>query len=136
MQALLEPFERTHRIGQEIRQGGVRLVGTSGTVTTVAGIALKLDRYKRGAIDGALLPRAVFMGGLSTIRSLGRDGLMQHPCIGPDRVDFVLPGCAIFAAIARLWPAPDLAVADRGLREGMLLRLIRASRARPQSRRL
>ncbi len=135
VQALLEPFERTHRIGQEIRQGGVRLVGTSGTVTTVAGIAMKLDRYKRGAIDGALLPRAVFMDGLSTIRSLGRAGLMQHPCIGPDRVDFVLPGCAIFAAIARLWPAPDLAVADRGLREGMLLRLIRASRARPQSRR-
>ncbi len=135
VQALLEPFERTHRIGQEIRQGGVRLIGTSGTVTTVAGIALKLDRYRRGAIDGALLPRAMFEDALASIRALGREGLMHHPCIGPDRVDFVLPGCAIFAAIARLWPAPDLAVADRGLREGMLLRLIRASRVRtPQQR--
>ena len=55
---------------------------------------------------------------------------MQHPCVGPERVDFVLPGCAVFAAITRIWPAPKVVVADRGLREGMLLRMIRADRAR------
>ena len=61
---------------------------------------------------------------------LGRDGLARHPCVGPDRADFVLPGCAIFAAIHRLWPAAEVVVADRGLREGMLLRMIRADRGR------
>ncbi|MCF3948579.1 Ppx/GppA family phosphatase [Acidiphilium sp. AL] len=130
VKALLRPFEQIHRIGQEIRQGGVRLVGTSGTVTTIAGIALNLDRYRRGAIDGAVLPRGQVADGLASICAMGRAGLAQHPCIGPDRVDFVLPGCAIFAAIEEMWPTQDLAVADRGLREGMLMRMIRSARSR------
>lgn len=132
IKTLLHPFEQTHRIIQEIRHGGVRLIGTSGTVTTVAGIALNLDRYRRGAIDGAVLTREQITTGLATIRALGRAGLAEHPCIGPDRTDFVLPGCAIFAAIESMWPTPDLAVADRGLREGMLMRLIRNARSRPR----
>nr|WP_288051534.1 Ppx/GppA phosphatase family protein [Acidiphilium sp.] len=132
VKALLRPFEETHRISQEIRMGGVRLVGTSGTVTTIAGIALNLDRYRRGAIDGTVLPHDVVAAGLESIRAMGRARLTEHPCIGADRVDFVLPGCAIFAAIEEMWPAADLAVADRGLREGMLMRLIRNARSRPR----
>lgn len=132
IKSLLRPFEQIHRIGQEIRQGGVRLIGTSGTVTTIAGIALNLDRYRRGAIDGAVLAREQVAGGLAAIRAMGPSGLAEHPCIGPDRVDFVLPGCAIFAAIEDMWPASELAVADRGLREGMLMRLIRTARAKPR----
>jgi exopolyphosphatase/guanosine-5'-triphosphate,3'-diphosphate pyrophosphatase len=127
--ALLQPFEAIHRIGQEIRQNGVRLVGTSGTVTTLAGIVLNLERYRRGLIDGTVLSHERVDDGLETVMRLGREGLSQHPCIGPDRVDFVLPGCAIFAAIAAIWPAPELVIADRGLREGMLLRMIRAARS-------
>ena len=61
--------------------------------------------------------------------------LALHPCVGPERADFVMPGCAIYAAIASMWPAPDVVVADRGLREGMLLRMIRADRARLDRRR-
>jgi len=124
---LLRPFEAVHRIGQEIRQGGVMMIGTSGTVTTLAGVSLKLDRYRRGAIDGASLSRAQVDEALIEARLLGREGLSRHPCIGADRVDFVLPGCAIFAAIHELWQAPALTVADRGLREGMLMRLMRAA---------
>jgi exopolyphosphatase/guanosine-5'-triphosphate,3'-diphosphate pyrophosphatase len=123
---LLRPFEAVHRIGQEIRQGKVMMLGTSGTVTTLAGVSLKLDRYRRGAIDGATLSREQVDEALTEARSLGREGLSRHPCIGADRVDFVLPGCAIFAAIHELWQAPALTVADRGLREGMLMRLMRA----------
>jgi len=125
---LLRPFEEVHRIGQEIRQGGVRMIGTSGTVTTLAGVSLKLDRYRRGVIDGAALSREAVDEALTEARSLGREGLGRHPCIGLDRVDFVLPGCAIFAAIHELWQAPELVVADRGLREGMLMRLMRAEK--------
>jgi exopolyphosphatase/guanosine-5'-triphosphate,3'-diphosphate pyrophosphatase len=125
--AMLRPFEAVHRIGQEIRQGGVIMVGTSGTVTTLAGVSLKLERYRRGLVDGITLGRSAVDEALAEARALGREGLSRHPCIGADRVDFVLPGCAIFAAIHELWQVPELIVADRGLREGMLMRLIRGS---------
>ncbi len=122
--ARLAPFERVHCIGHEIRQGGVFLLGTSGTVTTLAGLALDLPRYSRPRVDGAVLTHAEATAAVDRLRAMGRDGLAAHPCVGPDRADFVLPGCAIFAAIHRLWPAPQVVVADRGLREGMLLRMM------------
>ncbi len=130
----LLPFEQVHRIGQEIRQGGVRLLGTSGTVTTLAGIVLALKHYSRPAVDGVILSRAAAAGALAELRAMGRSGLVAHPCVGPDRADFVLPGCAIFEAIQSLWPAEEVMVADRGLREGLLMRLIRADRVRNGTR--
>ena len=131
----LRPFEKVHCIAREIREGGVRLLGTSGTVTTLAGVALNLERYRRLAVDGVELCRQEAADALSHLCNLGREGLSLHPCVGPDRVEFVLPGCAVFAAIARLWPAPHVIVADRGLREGVLLRLMRADRQRQNRRR-
>ena len=131
----LQAFEKVHCIAREIRDGGVRLLGTSGTVTTLAGVALNLERYRRLAVDGVELCSQEAGNALLHLRGLGREGLMLHPCVGPDRVEFVLPGCAVFAAITRVWPAPHVIVADRGLREGLLLRLIRADRARQQRRR-
>jgi exopolyphosphatase/guanosine-5'-triphosphate,3'-diphosphate pyrophosphatase len=125
--ALLRPFEAVHRISQEIRQGGVLMIGTSGTVTTLAGISLKLDRYRRDLIDGISMTRDAVDDALIHARELGRSGLTNHPCIGADRVEYVLPGCAIFAAIQELWPTPAITVADRGLREGLLLRMMRAA---------
>ncbi|HQT47736.1 MAG TPA: Ppx/GppA family phosphatase [Acidocella sp.] len=130
--AMLRPFEAVHRIAQEIRQGGVLMVGTSGTVTTLAGMSLKLDRYRRGLVDGISMTREAVDMALTEARALGREGLGRHPCIGGERVDFVLPGCAIFAAIHEMWQVPELMVADRGLREGMLMRLMRTT---PQGRR-
>jgi exopolyphosphatase/guanosine-5'-triphosphate,3'-diphosphate pyrophosphatase len=124
---LLRPFEAVHHISKEIRQGGVVMVGTSGTVTTLAGVSLKLERYRRDLIDGVTMSREALDETLTHTRELGRDGLMSHPCIGADRVEYVLPGCAIFAAIHELWHTPHLTVADRGLREGMLMRLMRAA---------
>jgi exopolyphosphatase / guanosine-5'-triphosphate,3'-diphosphate pyrophosphatase len=126
----LAPFERVHCIGQEIRQGGVMLLGTSGTVTTLAGLAMDLPRYSRPRVDGAVLSGGEACEAVEQLRAMGRERLAQHPCVGPERADFVLPGCAIFAAIHRRWPAPQVVVADRGLREGMLLRMMRSERAR------
>jgi exopolyphosphatase/guanosine-5'-triphosphate,3'-diphosphate pyrophosphatase len=128
--AQLRPFERLHCIGHEIRQGGVRFLGTSGTVTTLAGIALDLPHYSRTAVDGTVLSQEMAAAAVRRLRRLGSGGLAAHPCVGRDRADFVLPGCAIFAAIQKLWPVGEIVVADRGLREGMLLRLIRAERRR------
>lgn len=113
----------------------MRLLGTSGTVTTLAGVALNLVRYRRVAVDGIELCSKEAADALSYLCTLGREGLTQHPCVGPDRVEFVLPGCAVFAAITRIWPAPHVIVADRGLREGVLLRLMRADRLRQGRRR-
>jgi exopolyphosphatase/guanosine-5'-triphosphate,3'-diphosphate pyrophosphatase len=131
----LHAFEKVHCIAREIRDGGVRLLGTSGTVTTLAGVALNLERYRRLAVDGVALCRQEAADALAHLRALGRDGLMLHPCVGPERVEFVLPGCAVFAAITRVWPAPHVIVADRGLREGVLLRLMRSDRLRHGRRR-
>ncbi|MDR3538727.1 MAG: Ppx/GppA phosphatase family protein [Acetobacteraceae bacterium] len=127
----LAQFESIHCIGHEIRNGGVRLLGTSGTVTTLAGVALGLARYRRPLVDGVALTARAAADAVASLHAMGREGLAAHPCVGPERVDFVLPGCAVFAAITKIWPAPEVIVADRGLREGMLLRMIRADRGRP-----
>lgn len=131
----LAGFDAVHSIGREIQAGGVRLMGTSGTVTTLAGVVLALPRYRRPLVDGQTLDCHAADAALGDLFALGRAGLAAHPCVGPDRVDFVLPGCAVYAAIRRVWPAPRLTVADRGLREGMLLRMMRADRA-PRRRHL
>jgi exopolyphosphatase/guanosine-5'-triphosphate,3'-diphosphate pyrophosphatase len=132
VRALLASFERIHCIGHEVRLGGVRLLGTSGTVTTLAGVALNLARYRRPMVDGVTLSAADAHAALKLLRGLGREGLNRHPCVGPERSAFVLPGCAIFEAISTVWPAPDVTVADRGLREGMLLRMMRHGASRPR----
>ena len=123
--ARLQAFERVHCIGHEIRCGGVQLLGTSGTVTTLAGVVLGLTRYRRAQVDGVAISGADADRAMAALQALGQEGLARHPCIGPDRAEFALPGCAIFAAIHRLWPAERIVVADRGLREGMLLRMMR-----------
>ncbi len=121
----LAAFEAVHCIGTEIRAGGVCALGTSGTVTTLAGIARDLPRYHRSLIDGSVLSRPAADRALAAVVAMGADRLAGHPCVGVDRVPYVLPGCAVFEAIRRVWPLDDVIVADRGLREGMLLRLMR-----------
>ena len=136
--AHLQAFDRLHCIGQEIRAGGVRLMGTSGTVTTLAGVVMALPRYRRPLVDGSTLDCEAADAALGDLFAMGRAALAAHPCVGPDRVDFVLSGCAIYAAIRRIWPTKTLRVADRGLREGILMRMMRADRAiarRPAPRR-
>ncbi|UFN50921.1 Ppx/GppA family phosphatase [Roseomonas sp. OT10] len=130
----LEAFDSVHCIRQEIRAGGVRMMGTSGTVTTLAGIALALPRYSRPLVDGQVLASDQADDALDRLRAMGPCGMARHPCIGPERAEFVLPGCAIYAGIRHIWPTEELTVCDRGLREGMLLRLMRGQRG--PSRRL
>ena len=134
--AALAPFEAVHRIAHEIGAGGVRLLGTSGTVTTLAGEALGLTRYRRPLVDGVTLPTEDAADAALRLRALGPAGLRAHPCVGPERERLLLAGCAIFEAIRRRWPASELLVADRGLREGLLVRLRQgrtAARASPRA---
>lgn len=140
---LLRPFEAVHCIAHEIHRHlsgnshstPVCLLGTSGTTTTLAALALHLPHYSHRLVDGAVLTLDAVDRALEKLLALGRVGLLDHPCIGPERTPFVLPGAAIFTALREAWPAPHLVVADRGLREGMLLRLVQAN-GRPHARRL
>lgn len=100
------------------------MVGTSGTVTCLAGVHLKLDKYRRDAVDGAWLSRAETKETVALLNSLGPDGRSKLPTIGPDRAHLMLSGCAILDAALDVFPLQKLRVADRGLREGLLLSMM------------
>lgn len=99
---------------------GFHLIGTSGTVTTLAGVHLGLQKYDRRKVDGVWLSDAEVSAMQAKLLSWDFAGRASNPCIGPDRADLVLAGCAILEAIRRRWPSPRMRVADRGLREGLL----------------
>ncbi|MFQ5953789.1 MAG: Ppx/GppA phosphatase family protein [Kiloniellales bacterium] len=122
--AALRTFEATHGIAGQVAAGRVQMLGTSGTVTTVAAVHLRLPRYDRSAVDGTFLDFADAERVGRDLALAGHPGRMAQPCIGRDRADLVLAGCAILVAMCRQWPVGRLRVADRGLREGMLLEMI------------
>ncbi len=102
----------------------VHLLGTSGTVTTLAGVLLGLRRYDRRKVDGSWLMRDHMRQITMDMVGWPYEKRRSNGCIGPERADLVLPGCAILEAILRTWPCERLRVADRGLREGMLTMLM------------
>ncbi|HXV31142.1 MAG TPA: Ppx/GppA phosphatase family protein [Sinorhizobium sp.] len=99
---------------------GFHLIGTSGTVTTLAGVHLDLPRYDRRRVDGLWLSDDEVSAMQARLLSWDFAARAANPCIGPDRADLVLAGCAILEAIRRRWPSTRMRVADRGLREGLL----------------
>ncbi|PCJ72108.1 MAG: hypothetical protein COA62_00020 [Rhodobiaceae bacterium] len=111
------------------------LLGTSGTVTTITGVHLGLKRYDRAKVDGAWIGRREVSAVTDTLLGLSLAERAAHPCIGVERADLVLAGCAILEAINRAWPANRLRVADRGLREGILFSLMAADETVPRKRR-
>jgi exopolyphosphatase/guanosine-5'-triphosphate,3'-diphosphate pyrophosphatase len=121
---LLAPFEARHALAAPSARGEVQMIGTSGTVTTLAGVEMNLPRYDRSCVDGAWLTREEARRASLALTAQDYAGRARHPCIGPERADLVVAGCAILEAICRLWPAPRLRVADRGLREGIILGLM------------
>ena len=100
------------------------LIGTSGTVTSLAGVKMRLPRYVRREVDGAWLTANEVADVSEALRGMGHDHRCSEPCIGPERADLVVPGCAILEGIMRVWPSDRVRVGDRGLREGMLLELM------------
>ena len=121
---MLAPFEREHRFGERMASARTHLLGTSGTVTTLAGIQLGLPRYDRSRVDGCWLDVADVQDVTYDLLGRSYEERVAEPCIGRDRADLVLAGCAILEALMRLWPCERLRVADRGLREGILATLM------------
>ena len=108
----------------ERRCARFHLLGTSGTVTTLAGVHLGLERYDRWRVDGLWLSDEDATRAIDQLRAMDFDERAANGCIGPQRADLVLAGCAIFEAIRSLFPAARTRIADRGLREGILLELM------------
>jgi exopolyphosphatase/guanosine-5'-triphosphate,3'-diphosphate pyrophosphatase len=104
---------------------GFHMLGTSGTVTTIAGVYLQLKRYERRRVDGCWLSADQISRVVTDLLAMSFDERAANPCIGAERADLVLAGCAILDAIRRAFPCPRLRVADRGLREGMLVEMMR-----------
>ncbi|MGA2894702.1 MAG: Ppx/GppA phosphatase family protein [Xanthobacteraceae bacterium] len=105
--------------------GDFHMLGTSGTVTTIAGVFLRLRRYDRRRVDGCWLSDNEISGVVAELMAMSFDERAANPCIGVERADLVLAGCAILDAIRRAFPCQRLRVADRGLREGMLVEMMR-----------
>ena len=118
---LVDRFAAEH--GDDL--GAFHMLGTSGTVTTIAGVFLRLARYDRRRVDGCWLSDNEISRVVGELIAMSFEERAANPCIGHERADLVLAGCAILDAIRRAFPCERLRVADRGLREGMLVEMMR-----------
>ncbi|MEY4952716.1 MAG: hypothetical protein RL299_1140 [Pseudomonadota bacterium] len=132
----LAPF--VERIASAIERAAgthqLRLLGTSGTVTTLASLHLELPQYDRRAVDGLIVSAQDMAGLCERLALMTPEQRRAQPCIGRERADLVVAGCAILQTIFELWPADRLGVADRGIREGILRSLMASSSAAELSR--
>lgn len=123
-------FDRAMNIGRRIARGEVQMLGSSGTVTTLAGIRAELPRYERSLVDGTYLDFSDIDRICGDLVAMTAAERAAQPCIGAGRSDLMIAGCAILEAICSIWQVGRLRVADRGVREGILAGLWDASRAR------
>ncbi|GAB4520335.1 MAG: Ppx/GppA phosphatase family protein [Parvularculaceae bacterium] len=130
----LRNFQEADELREIFQQGRAHLLGTSGTVTSIAGVHLGLPRYERSKVDGLWLSADEARRTSERLRSMTCDQRSEEPCIGRERADLVVSGCAILEAILQAWPADRLRVADRGLREGMIYSMIHRARRRRRRR--
>lgn len=131
LRGLLARFERAAETVSWLDGRRAHMLGTSGTVTTLAGVSLGLPKYERARVDGLWLDAEEVRALCSRLSRMEHAARAASPCIGRDRANLVLAGCAILEAVHTVWPCPRLRVADRGLREGMLLDLMSGSHLAP-----
>lgn len=124
VKAQISAFRRADPMKPVFEADRAHLVGTSGAITSLAGMHLRLPRYDRNRVDGIWMTRQQCEAAAGTLLALNASERAAQPCIGPDRSDLVLAGAAILQAVQELWPCNRVRVADRGLREGILLSLM------------
>lgn len=120
----LAPFAKKHDIPGLLGDVPTQLLSTSGTVTTLAAVHLNLPRYDRSRVDGITLPAEQLRGSIARLLAMRPSERFNHPCIGPDRSDYIIAGCAILEALLRTFPFPQVTIADRGVREGIIISLM------------
>lgn len=127
IEELLRPFEERHQICAALERGEAQMLGTAGTVTTIAGINMGLKRYNRAVVDGSYLDFDAVHLVSGNLAASTFDERAAHPSIGHNRADLVVAGCAVLESVCRTWPAGRMRVADRGVREGILLKMVAAT---------
>lgn len=127
-------FSAPETLRPHFDKGEAYIVGTSGAITSLAGMHLGLERYDRSRVDGLWMSHGHVQSVITRLLELGHEGRELEPCIGKDRADLVLAGAAILEAIQRLWPCQRFRVADRGLREGLLLSMAKKKTRRRRRR--
>ncbi|MBY0355096.1 MAG: Ppx/GppA family phosphatase [Rickettsiales bacterium] len=120
----LAPFAKKHAISEILGDVPTQLLSTSGTVTTLAAVHMNLPRYDRSRVDGISLPAEKLRATIAQLLAMRPSERFNHPCIGPDRSDFIIAGCAILEALLRSFSFPQVTIADRGVREGIIISLM------------
>src|SRR6202012_4900124 len=125
-------FRRAAGLREVFDPDRAHLIGTSGAITSLAGLHLELPRYDRNRVDGIWMTRDDCEAAAGKLLSLNARERADQPCIGPDRADLVLAGAAILQAVQELWPCGRVRGADRGLREGLLICVMPQPPRRPR----
>lgn len=131
----LVEFDNAHNLQNVLKGRHTQFLGTSGTVTTIASLHLKLPKYMRERVDGAWMRSDEVVRLSRKIADMTPSERAQEPCIGEERASLVVAGCAILEAILGKWDVPSLRVADRGIREGILRGLMQIDAPPKTSRR-
>lgn len=118
---ILREFEDKYKITEAIRNQEIQVIGTSGTVTVLGAVHLGLPRYNRAAVDGISLSGEELDKVIKRIKNMEHEGRCKHSCIGKTKADLTISGCAIVEALCSFWPILEVTIADRGIREGILL---------------
>ena len=118
---ILQEFEEKYQISEAIKNQEIQIIGTSGTVTVLGTVHLGLPRYNRAAVDGISISGEDMEKVIKRIKNMGHEGRCKHSCIGKTKAELTISGCAIVEALCSFWPILEVTIADRGIREGILL---------------
>jgi len=125
---ILQEFENRYQISEAIKNQEIQVIGTSGTVTVLGAVHLGLPRYNRAAVDGISISGDEMEKVVKRIKNMGHEGRCKHSCIGKTKADLTISGCAIVESLCTFWPISEITIADRGIREGMLLDMMHHQR--------
>ncbi len=125
IEGLLRPFDEEHGISEFLASGEAQMLGTAGTVTTIAGVNMGLERYNRSLVDGCWLDFDAVHEVTRKLVNASFEERAAYGCIGRNRAELVVAGCGVLEAVCKTWRTTRMRVADRGVREGILLSLAR-----------
>lgn len=117
-------FSEKNKIIDAVKKESVQMLSTSGTLTTLAALEMGLPKYDRNKVDGVTMEISEIKHTIEAIKKMRPSERFNNGCIGPERADFILTGCAVFEAISKLWPVGSITIADRGVREGIIISLM------------
>ncbi len=132
---ILSDFESKYHIAEAIARQEIQVLGTSGTVTVLGAVHLNLTHYNRSVVDGLTMSYNDLMRTINKIKRMGDEGRKKHACIGAQKADLTVAGCAIIEGLMTFWNMSELTIADRGIREGILLDLMHSDNSIKKVRR-